>query len=329
MPILLVTGGLGFVMSHVARQWLYAARHNRVLILDPCDVDDQAKQWFKGGEDRLTHVQASATDRAALDALPDGITHVVHGAAVTSINRLAEEGRGLRGILPAVSANIDGTAEVLAWAVARGGIARYVNVSSGSVYANEGPAVMTEDGPVDPDGYYGVSKYTGEMLTAQTARQFGLSAVSVRLSGVYGPMDRETPHRAVQCVPMRILRAALEGRPLKVHAPDAIGDFIHAGCVARAIMALLSHDAPCHPVYNIAYGEAVSNRHMIGLAQTMVPGFQWEETAEACADLVGDMTRQTACWGAYDISRIGRDTGWAPMPLGDAFADYLDWFHRA
>ena len=329
MPTLLVTGGLGFVMSHVARQWLDAAPENRAVVMDPSVMDAAAARWFAGVGDRLTHVQASATDEAALAALPDAIAYVVHGAAVTSMNRLAEGGAGLAGLLPALRGNMLGAARLLAWAEGHGGIARLVNVSSGSVYANEGPAVIREDGPVDPDGYYAISKLTGEMLTARTARQFGLSAVSVRLSGVYGPMDRETPHRAVRCVPMRILQAALAGRELTVHAPDAVGDFIHAGCVARAILALLGHPAPRHPVYNIAYGEAVTLRRMIGIAQVLIPGFTWREAPVSEAKLVGDPALSTARWGAYDITRIAEDTGWHPQPLEAAFADYLGWLREA
>ncbi len=328
MPTLLVTGGLGFVMSHVARQWLDAEPGNTLILLDPSPFDVAAARWFEGRGERIHHVQALTTDAAALNALPDHITHVVHGAAVTSMNRLAEGGAGLSGMLPALKGNMDGTVDLLVWAQARKGIQRFINVSSGSVYANHGPAVISEEGPVDPDGFYGVTKYLGEMVTTQTAQQFGLSAVSVRLSGVYGPMDRETPHRAVRCVPMRILQAALEGRVLSVDAPDAVGDFIHAGCVARAILGLLVHPGPTQPVYNIAYGQTVTHRQLIAHVQALVSGFEWEEAASEEADLVGDPNLTTARWGAYDITRLHKETGWSPIPIEESLADYLAWLRQ-
>lgn len=107
MSTLLVTGGGGFVMSHLVRQWVDTAPQNRALVLDAAPLDNDARQFLSG--ERIHFTQGSVTDRAAWDALPQlqSITHLVHGAAVTSIQRHVTA-HGLQGALPALSVNIMG-----------------------------------------------------------------------------------------------------------------------------------------------------------------------------------------------------------------------------
>lgn len=325
MSMLLVTGGGGFVMSHVVRQWLEQDPAHRAIVADAAPLDAIARRWFADKADRIEFRLGSVTDPGLWNDFPKTVEFIVHGAAVTSIDRLAADGAGMTGIVPAVETNIMGAAHALAFADGLTCLKGLICVSSGSVYADEGPVPLPEDEYVAPDGFYAVSKFGGELLTEQARRQFGLKAAAVRLSGVYGPMDRETPHRSVECVPMRIARAALNGKTLSVRHPDAVGDFIHAGCVARAILGLLSTGTFKHPIYNIAYGEALSYARLLSLFAERVPGFDWHAVDSADAGLVGDPTRRTARWGAYDIGRIQSETDWRPIPIGDAIDDYLAW----
>ncbi|MEM7224724.1 MAG: NAD(P)-dependent oxidoreductase [Pseudomonadota bacterium] len=323
---LLVTGGCGLAMSQVARAWLERDPEAEAILLDQAPPDPVVEAFFAPVAGRLTVLQGDLRDPDLWDRLP-AVSHVAHGAAVTSINRLTETD-GLEGALPALEANIMGTARLLAWAARQSDLRRLVYVSSGSVYGDAGPDPLPEEGFVAPEGFYPISKYVGELLSGQAARQFGLPAVAVRLSGVYGPLDRETGTRAVKSVPYRLMHAALAGRALGVAGLAAVGDYISAGDVGQAIVALLNCPAPGHRVYNIAYGQSVALGDLLGLVERLVPGARFQQVAPEAAELVCDPAQRRGRWGAYDIARMTEDCGWRPRPLETALADYRDWLKK-
>jgi len=341
MGTLLVTGGGGFVLSHLVRHWAGLGPRHRVVVLDAFDLDEAAREFFAPAGDRVRFVKGDVADASVWEGLGSqlrdlpAITHMLHGAAVTSIERLRRAG-GLKGVVPAMATNLMGVAHALGFAGALPRLERFVYVSSGSVYdPSRRPAPgqpQPEDGGVGPTGFYPVSKYIGELLTGEAAGMNGagggLPALSVRLSGVYGPLDRRTESREVDCAPKRILHLHRAGRPVRVSGLEAIGDYVHAGDIARGIAALLTCPAPRHPVYNIAQGETVTLRGLVALAAEIEPSLKVVETALEEADLAGDPALLGGRWGAYDISRIVADTGWRPRPLVEGLRDYRDWLRE-
>src|ERR1700744_6526444 len=138
---LLITGGTGFVMSVVAREWLERHDDRRVVILDRAGLDETAQDWFAPVRDRLTVVEGDVRDpsrrRAELDR--HEISAVVHGATVTPISRgSAEEAARVppESLTPAtiVDVNLMGTVQLLEWARKNPAIQRFIYISSGSVY---------------------------------------------------------------------------------------------------------------------------------------------------------------------------------------------------
>jgi nucleoside-diphosphate-sugar epimerase len=248
---------------------------------------------------------------------------------VTSINRLMHaRGRGepgLAGARAAFEANIMGTFDVLAWAAHLPALDRFITVSSGAVYADDGPEPLPEDGYVAPAEAYPITKRVGELLTGLAVREAGLPAISVRLSGVFGPMDRVTAVRDVRCAPYVIVHRALGSRLVRVSALEAVGDFIHAEDVADALLTLLALGCPAFPVYNIAYGTTVSVADLLAWTAEKVPGLRHAVTDAATADVVLDPALRRARWGAYDIARITAETGWRPRPMREALHSYVDW----
>ena len=142
------------------------------------------------------------------------------------------------------------------------------------------------------------------MLTAQAKADTGLPALSVRMSGVYGPLDRTTPSRDVDCAPKKILHLLRDGAEIRVSGLDAVGDYIHAGDVAQAIAGLLICARPRHPVYNIALGEFVTLRELLAIVARINPSFQFRETPAEDADIAGNPSLTHGRWGAYDLSLI-------------------------
>lgn len=333
MGVLLVTGGGGFVLSHLARQWAALDAGNRVIVLDASEPDDPVQAFLAPAGDRLALLRGDIAGPEAWAALARHpwsreVTFVVHGAAVTSIARLRLAG-GLNAVVPAIETNIIGTARALAFAETLPGLTRFVCCSSGSVYAGHGHQApgqpLPEDGNVGPSGFYAITKLTGELLTQQATEDCGLPALSVRFSGVYGPMDRATPSRDVDCPPKRMLHLHRAGNIVRISGSTAMGDYIHAGDVAAGLIALLTCARPRHPVYNIALGEFVTLRALAQAISEAVPGFRFEEAPPEQADIRGDPANQGGRWGAYDISRMAADTGWRPRPLTQALADYWAW----
>lgn len=336
----LVTGATGFVMSVTARHWLEARPGERVVVLDLARPDAAAERYFAPVASRLHVVEGDVTRPEGWSGILDGfdITHVVHGATVTPISRgsAAESRREPEAEMPAriLDVNLMGTVRLLDWARTQKQLRRFVFVSSGGVYRNYGPdrpgEPLPEDGHVGPRKLYGISKMAAELVVERYAELFGLSTVSVRLSSVYGTMDRATESRNFRHVPNRLAHWALQRPgPVRVNTLDAVGDYIHAEDVARAIAALLEAPRLKHAVYNVALGETAAIGDMVGWAAEKVPGFRAEIAPPEAADVVQDPMLRDGMWGAYDISRIVAETGWRPRPMRDAFLAYMDWIAAA
>src|SRR5277367_1431734 len=333
---LLVTGATGFVMSVMVRHWLEADRGARAIALDMAPPDDAARRYFAPISDRLDIITCDVT-------MPDqwgpllsgrGVTHVVHGATVTPISRgtAAEAQREPEAENPGriIDVNVMGTIAALDWVRAQPGVARFIYVSSGSVYKHHGPdrpgEPLPEDGYVMPRRLYGISKLASELIVERYGDLFGLSTASVRPSSVYGTMDRVTSSRNFRHVPNRLAHLALDGvKRVRVNTMDAVGDYIHAEDVAHAIVSLLRAPTLRYAAYNIAAGRTATVGDLVGWAAEKAAGFHAEITTESEADILQDATLTDGMWGAYDISRITGETGWRPRPVREALHAYMDW----
>jgi nucleoside-diphosphate-sugar epimerase len=333
---LLVTGATGFVMSVLGRHWLDANPNERLVVLDAAAPDAAAQRYFAPVADRLEVVVADVIrPEAWRPALAGkGITHVVHGATVTPLSRgtQSEAKREPEAENPGriVDVNVMGTVAVLDWARAIPGLKRFIYVSSGAVYKHHGPdrpgEPLPEDGYVMPRRLYGISKLASELITERYGDLFGLSTASVRPSSVYGTMDRVTASRNFRHVPNRIAHLAVDGvKRVRVNTLSAVGDYVHAEDVARAIVALLKAPALRYSAYNIAAGNTASVGDLIRWAAEKAPGFHAEIAPDSDADILQDAALSDGMWGAYDISRITAETGWRPRPVREALHAYMDW----
>jgi UDP-glucose 4-epimerase len=323
-------------MSVLARHWLEADPSARLVIVDAAPVDTMATRYFAPVADRVRVVVADITKPESWRAAVAGheVTHIVHGATVTPISRgtaleakREPEAENPRRI---VDVNVMGTVAVLDWARELPGLRRFIYVSSGAVYKHHGPdrpgEPLPEDGYVMPRTLYGVSKLASELITERYGDLFGLATASVRLSSVYGTLDRPTASRNFRHVPNRIAHMAVAGvKRVRVNTLDAVGDYVHAEDVARAILTLLHAEHLRYNTYNIAMGHTVTLGELVTWAAQRYPGFHAKVVAAADADIVQDPSRVDGMWGAYDISRISAEMGWKPRPVREALHAYLDW----
>ncbi|MEU4217371.1 NAD-dependent epimerase/dehydratase family protein [Actinoplanes sp. NPDC026623] len=287
MTHVLVTGGAGFIGTHVTSALLNAG--HRVSILDvghPAAHAGPPPDTVHGVAVR----RADLRDGAAVAAALRGVDAVVHQAAMVGM------GVDLDDLPEYVGCNDLGTAVLLA-AMARAGVHRLVLAGSMVVYGEgaytcpaDGPArpaaravadlaagrfeptcllcgrtltsvPVDEDAPLDPRSVYAATKLAQEHLSAAWARQCGGTVVALRYHNVYGPgMPRDTPYSGVAA----IFRSALEaGRAPRVFEDGAQRrDFVHVGDVARANVAALDatgrDDRVGLRAYNVASGRATT-----------------------------------------------------------------------
>jgi nucleoside-diphosphate-sugar epimerase len=331
--MLLVTGGGGFVMSHLVGRWLARDPNARVVVVDRSPMNPALAQLLGESVSRVEWLEADVLDTADVlgDTARESIEYVVHGAAVTSINRYVHaDGHGkpgLSGARSSISTNVDGALSILGLASKLPALKRLINVSSGSVYADKSTAglAVPEDRFVNPEDIYGITKYTAELFTRFASKQLGLPATSVRLSGVFGPMDRETSTRTVVCIPNAIAQAAITGKKMRVRALEAVGDFIHADDVGDAIIALLEASKINFDAYNIAAGKTVQIGELLSVAKRLYPHFEFEELGAGPVDIDYLPTQRSGRWGAYDLARISSDTDWQPRDVEDSFSSYIEF----
>ncbi len=327
---LLITGATGFVMSVLARRWLERDPAARAVVLDQSPPDSAAVRYFAPVADRLAVVTADLT-RPGWEAGFAGhaITRIVHGATVTPLASGAEAEQAAR----VLEVNLMGTVNVLEWARRQPGLKRFIYVSSGAVYRNEGPdgrdEPLPEDGYVMPIGLYGISKLSAELVVHRYAELFGLSAASVRLPSVFGPMDRVTATRNHPHVPNKVAHLALAGRPIRVNTLGGVGDYLHSGDAAEAIARLVLAPKLRHRVYNIASGVATTTRELVAYAAELIPGTRAEIVPPEQADIVQDPALRGGKWGAYEVSRIFHEVGWRPRPVREALHDYIRWIQSS
>jgi UDP-glucose 4-epimerase len=337
---ILVTGGTGFVMANFLRHWLEVRVTDRALCVDAAKLDRPAQKFFARVRDRVQFIEASVSSAETWANLPSDIQFVVHGAAVTPHSFVDASGHKhepeREDPVAVVETNVVGTTRALEWAQRLPDLRRFVNVSTGSVYPEtlaaqrRQPFALPEDGYIDPRGLYDISKYSSELISRRLGELYGFSAVSIRLSNVFGPMDRQTPFRNVRNPVNIIAQAAVAGHQVTIANPEVPGDYIYAPDVAEAIRLLL--EAPptalAADVYNIAYGSTVLVRELLDYARQSAPTLAFSVASAATADVTVDMDRSTGRWGAYDVSRAKHDFGWMPRPIAAALADYIDWLRE-
>jgi UDP-glucose 4-epimerase len=327
MTRVLVTGGTGFVLSNLVVALLSAWPDAQIAVLDLTAKDLLTQSIFRAAGDRLQIFEGDVRDPETLRSIGKdvAVSHVVHGAAVT------HDADGERTD-PAryIDVNLGGTVTLLEWLRRLTGLRRFLYVSTGGVYGSPQPGspslLQPEEGPFDPPELYAVSKYAAELVVRRYATLFDLPACRVRLSDVFGPMERPTRARRRMSLPYRMMRALIEDRPLRVAGPTlgAGGDYLSAEDVAGALRAILDCERLPYDLFNIAAGEWRSVPEIFGAFTKIAPGFQYKIVAPEAAEVRMDPANRLARYNAYAISRIG-ELGWRPRRLEMQFRTYLEW----
>jgi len=312
--LLLVTGGAGFIGSHLVERLL--ADGHRVVALDNFDPfydpRDKRDNLARAAEhERFRLVEGDIRDAAALDALlgAERFDAVVHLAARAGVRPSIAD--------PALytSVNLVGTTALLE-ACRRHGVERFVFGSSSSVYGNNAKVPFAEDDPVDhPISPYAATKKAGEVLCHAHHHLFGLRVACLRFFTVYGP--RQRPEMAIH----KFARLLAQGQRIPLFGDGSSArDYTYVDDIVEGIVRALG----CcrgYDIWNLGGSRTVTLEE---LSRRVAAGLGLPLAVERLPAQPGDVERTWA-----DVSRAGRDLDWRPrVGLDEGLERFLHWFRE-
>jgi UDP-glucose 4-epimerase len=307
----LVTGGAGFIGSHVAERYL--AEGFEVTVLD--DLSSGRRENVPPG---AAFVQADVGSAEARELAARGFTILNHHAAQMDVRVSVED--------PALDArtNLLGLLNLLEGGRA-GALRRVVFASSGGVVYGESDALPhPETAPKLPVSPYGVSKLASEFYLAAYAQLHGFEAVSLRYANVFGP--RQNPHGEAGVVAIfgnRMLR----GQALTIYGDGSqTRDYVYVGDVVNAnLHATRWPVSPVAAIDDVAVnvGTAVETS-VTQLAQAMLSATGVTVPVEHAPARPGELQRS-----AVSIEKAGREWGWRPeVALGEGLKRTYEWIEE-
>jgi UDP-N-acetylglucosamine/UDP-N-acetyl-alpha-D-glucosaminouronate 4-epimerase len=306
MAVCLVTGGAGFIGSHLAEALV--GRGHRVRVLDDFSTGDRANLEDVRG--RVEVVEGDITDLETVQRATRGVEVVFHQAALASVPRSVADP------LATHRACVDGTLHVLQ-AARQSGVRRVVYAASSSAYGASTRLPKSETDPTLPLSPYAVAKLAGEHYCAAFSQVYGLETVRLRYFNVFGP--RQSPDSPYAAVIPLFFQAMLAGRSPHVHGDGQQSrDFTFVADVVRA--NLLAAEAPgvSGKVFNVACGRRTSLLDLIGLMNKLLgtdilPSYRDPRP--------GDVRHSQA-----DISRARTELGYEPRTdIEQGLRRCLEW----
>jgi UDP-glucose 4-epimerase len=287
----LVTGGAGFIGSHLTR---YLLRHGQVRVLD--DLSTGTLDNLREVLDAIEFMRGSVSDPVAVQEAVDGCAMVFHLAAQVSVPLSME--------LPTETFEVNVYGTQLLLEAARGAkCERFVFASSAAVYGESPHLPKRESMQAAPISPYGWSKHYGELLCRDYWRVYGTPTVCFRFFNVYGP--RQNPRSQYAAVVPRWITAALTDRkPIIFGDGKQVRDFIYIDDLLQGIWLGATHPDAVGKVFNLASG----TRHtLLELLHAIEQAVGYPLQPEYQPPRAGDIRRSYA-----DISLIQRTLGYQP-----------------
>ena len=283
MPLtgtVLVTGGAGFIGSHIAAALV--AQGARVRVLDDLTTGHRENIEEIGGD--LDFVQGSVADEQLLNKVLDGVEVVFHEAAIPSVPRSVEAPRQTH------IASVDGTFSLLV-AARDQKVRRVVYAASSSAYGDQPTLPKDEQMLPDPLSPYAVAKLVGEYYCQVFTRVYGLETVSLRYFNVFGP--RQDPGSQYSGVVSRFISTLLSNeRPVIYGDGEQSRDFTYIDNVVSANLKAASAKDAAGKVINVANGERITLNELLAELKDLT-GKQ-DVTAEYREPRVGDVRHSLA-----------------------------------
>lgn len=303
----LVTGGAGFIGSHIVEDLL--ARGHRVVVVDNLEGGRHANLQAVAAHPALDFVVADIRDRAAIEPSFANIDWVIHMAGIADIVPSIERPQDY------FSTNVQGTLNVLECA-RQAGASRFIYAASSSCYGIPDSYPTSEQAAIRPEYPYALTKYLGEELVMHWAKVYRLAAVSLRLFNVYGPRVRT--NGAYGAVFGVFLAQKANHQPFTVVGDGSqTRDFTYVTDVARAFVMAAESDLS-DAILNVGSGHHYSINRLVGLLGGDVV-------------YVPNRPGEPRCTFA-DTQRITQHLGWRPQVdfehgVARMLAALGDWKH--
>ena len=288
----LVTGGAGFIGSHLAEELVRRGHTVRV-----------ADSLITGKRTNLDHIpsvefaEGDLADEAFARRAAEGMDYVLHQAAIPSVPR------SVKDPISSNRANVDATLNVLG-AARDAGVKRLVFAGSSSAYGNTPTLPKHEDMPANPLSPYALQKVVGEQYLQMFTKLYGLETVSIRYFNVFGPrQDPSSPYSGVISV---FATALLENRPPTIYGDgEQTRDFTYVANVVDGVLRACDANGASGEVINVATGGRISLNQLFHTMRDLVGS----SVSPAYVDLrAGDVRDSQA-----DISKAKRILGYEPI----------------
>ncbi len=308
---LLVTGGAGFIGSHLVERCL--ALGHRVAVLD--DFNDFYDPAIKrsnlaavGGDIALHEIDLR--DEAAVHkVVGEGkFDTIVHLAARAGVRPSIKEPKLY------IDTNVTGTFNLLE-AAHQAGVPRFVSASSSSVYGVLKTVPFREDMCLNQTiSPYAATKLAGEQLCSNYSHLYGMRTISLRFFTVYGP--RQRPDLAIHS----FTRAIDEGRPIKQFGDGSTRrDYTYIDDIVQGMEACLSFEGPLCDVFNLGESQTTTLSELIAIIERTLGK---KANIEKLPEQPGDVPLTYA-----DISKAKRDLGYNPQTkIAEGIPKFVEWY---
>jgi UDP-glucuronate 4-epimerase len=316
MVNILVTGGAGFIGSHLVDRFL-ATDDNIITVVD--DFNDFYSPDIKRSNvathlsnDRYTLVEADIRDRRALDQLFEKrqFDCLVHLAARAGVRPSLSE-PGLYA-----ETNINGTLNLLELARTTA-VNQFVFGSSSSVYGINAKVPFSEDDPIrQPISPYAATKAAGELLCHTYSHLYGLRCVCLRFFTVYGA--RQRPDLAIH----KFARLMTSGKPIPVFGDGSTRrDYTYIDDIISGVMAAVVYDGSNYEVFNLGESETVELRQLISILEKTL---DCRAIIDQQPPQPGDVPQTFA-----DITKARQLLGYNPKTnIEDGIKKFVEWFRQ-
>jgi len=305
----LVTGGSGFIGSHLIRR----------LVADGADVHALTSNVSSVYPARLLDLresirlhEASLDDRGAMQLLADEVRpeYVFHLGAYTHV------GKSWQRVDECIQVNIQGTVNLL-MALAPHGFTRFINTGTSEIYGDV-DVPFREDGAVHPISPYSVSKHAAEEYCRLFAEARRLPIVRVRPFNAYGPM--QSPDRVIP----EIITRGLQGQPLHMTQGTQTREFNFAADLADGFVALATAPGIDGELFNLGCGREISMRDLATMILQQL-GDPIRPEFGTLPERPIEIPRMYA-----DVTKTQERLGWsAPTSLEDGLRQTIDWYREA
>lgn len=309
--IVLVTGGAGFIGSHIAAALSGAGA--RVRVIDDLSTGYRENLEEIGGD--LDFVEGTVADERALRKALEDVELVFHEAAIPSVPRSVEDPRQTH------IASVEGTFSLLS-AAREKRVRRLVYAASSSAYGDQPTLPKVETMHTEPLSPYAVAKLVGEQYCQVFTRVYGLETVSLRYFNVFGP--RQDPSSQYSGVISRFIAALLSGeRPVIYGDGEQSRDFTYIDNVVDANLKAAETTQGIGQVINVANGERISLNQLLDELKSITG--KPDVVADYRDVRPGDVKHSLA-----DIRRAREFLGFAPLvDLRTGLQLTIDWWKNS